>query len=318
MPAAGGRAEALLAICGTFGRRSLGYRQPPAQGATPARRADETMWLSNERCLIGVGRGSAGAGDTLPFVGLVRPRSNPDFPQWQRDMARIALLYEAGRLAWSRPPEMASAGADLDDIMSQLDIACALVDASRTVVYANPAAGRWLHGQRALRIDDGRLAARGIEPQRQLAAAIRGATVGEPRTPRAIVVRPDLHADLPDGGAEGETAAPLVLTCLPLPANDARALLIFGDRARSGAVADILLHAFGLTSCERRLACHLLAGRTIEQAAEEARIQISTARGYLKAIFAKIGVRRQSEFVAVIGALVPPVALPMAPSLPVA
>lgn len=232
----------------------------------------------------------------------MRPRSNQDFPQWQRDMARIALLYESSRLAWSRPAEPTPTGAALDEIMSQLDIACALVDAGRTVLYANPAAGRWLRGQRALRLDDGRLAATGTEPQRQLVAAIRAATLGEPRAARAVVLR--------DDASEEEAPLPLVLTCLPLPGNDTRALLIFGDRARSGAVADVLLHAFGLTSCERRLACHLLAGHTLEQAAEEAQIQVSTARGYLKAIFAKIGVRRQSEFVAVIGALVPPVALP--------
>lgn len=297
MPAAGGRAEALLAVCGTFGRRSLPGRAPDP-GAPSVGRSDDTIWLSNERCLIGVGR--VASSDTLPFVGLVRPRSNQDFPQWQRDMARIALLYESGRLAWSRPPEPTPTGAALDEIMGQLDVACALVDAGRTVLYANPAAGRWLRGQRALRLDDGRLAAAGGEAQRQLAAAVRAATLGDPRGARAVVLR--------DDDAE-EGTLPLVLTCLPLPADDTRALVIFGDRARSSAVADILLHAFGLTSCERRLACHLLAGHTLEQAAEEARIQVSTARGYLKAIFAKIGVRRQSEFVAVIGALVPPVAL---------
>ena len=103
-----------------------------------------------------------------------------------------------------------------------------------------------------------------------------------------------------------------MVTCLPLPGETQRALVLFGSRGHCGELAELLLGAFGLTGAERRLACRLLAGQTLEQACEDTGIRVSTARGYLKAIFAKTGVRRQAEFVAVIGALVPPVLLPQA------
>ena len=236
----------------------------------------------------------------MPFVALVRPRINQEFPAWQRDVARIALLYESGRLEWSRSNSADDAGGGaIDEIMSRLDIACALVDAGRNVIYANRAAGAWLRGQGALRVADGRLSAVGSERQRQFAAAVQAATLGDPRRAQALVIRDEDHG-----------SAAMVVSCLPLPGEDPRALVVFGNHARSGEPADLLLGAFGLTCAERRIACRLLAGRTLEEAAEEASIRISTARGYLKAIFAKTGVRRQGEFVAVIGALVPPVSLP--------
>jgi DNA-binding CsgD family transcriptional regulator len=276
---------ALLTICRAIGEA---HAEPEAGGD------GGVAWICSERCMIGMWRKPS---ETAPFVALIRDRSAHVFPRWQRDVARIGLLYESGRLAWSRqvaPPPPARAA--LDEILRQLSVACALVDAGRNVLYANGTAHRWIAGQDGLRLADGRLTATAPELQRRLCAAVRAATTDEPRTAQAVVLKGRHRGDLPQ-----------VLTCLPLPGAAAQALLILGKGSGSVELADVLLNAFGLTSAERRLACHLLVGRTLEEAAEEARIRVSTARSYLKAIFAKTGVRRQSEFVAVVGALVPPV-----------
>jgi DNA-binding CsgD family transcriptional regulator len=223
-----------------------------------------------------------------------------EFPQWQRDVARIALFYESGRVAWSQAAAgPGSGGGAIGEIMARLAIGCALVDAGRNLIYANRAAGSWLRAQTVLRVADGRLCASGSDRQRRLSAAVQAATVAEPRRAQAMVFR-----------ADGDEDAVMVLTCLPLPGDAQQALVIFGNQAPSSDLAELLLTAFGLTCAERRLACRLLTGQALEQASEGLGIRISTARGYLKTIFAKTGVRRQSEFVAVIGALVPPVVLP--------
>lgn len=300
-PEGGAPAEALDTICRTFGLHA--FRHDPAAEADSRAEsgADSSaergvLWLSSERCLIGLDRKRR---EPTPFVALVRPRGAQAFPRWQREVARIALYYETGRLDWSRPAND-GAGA-LDEIMSRLEIAFAVVDAGRAVLYANPAAGAWLRGQEALRLADGRLCGCGPERQRQFATAVQGATVAEHRRAQALVIR----------RAEAGGGPATVVSVLPLPGGDLRALVVFGTPARSGETADLLLGAFGLTGAERRLARCLLTGLTLEEAAEGAQIRISTARGYLKSIFAKTGVRRQGEFVAVIGALVPPVSLPL-------
>ena len=234
--------------------------------------------------------------DTMPFVALIRADAAQGFPHWQRDIARIGLLYETGRLSWGRPADPPLASAALDGIMDRLGIACALVDAGRNLIYANHAASRWIRRQTALRIDDGRLTAARSDLRRRLELAVRAATADQPNKAQVVVL---------NGGCEGEP--PQVASCLPLPGPQPHALIVFGETSRDSELADLLLNAFGLTCAERRLARSLLLGRALEQAADAAGIKISTARSYLKTIFAKTGVRRQGEFVAVFGALVPPI-----------
>jgi DNA-binding CsgD family transcriptional regulator len=288
---ADGRNEALPTISRTFGLH--GFRQPEPRETSSSDRA--VLWISSETCLIGVPRKHS---EPLPFVALVRPPSQQAFQRWHFDVARLALCYERGQLAWLQSEQADAAGSGaIDGIMSRLDVACMLVGAGRELVYANRAAADLLRDRRAMRIVDGRLSAAAGDRQRELTAAIQAAAIGEPRRPQALVLRDD------DG------VAPLVVTCLPLPGEEAKALVILGGRSRGGNLAELLLGAFGLTGAERRLACQLLAGRSLEEAAEETGIRISTARGYLKAVFAKIGVRRQGELVAFINAMVPPIAL---------
>lgn len=57
---------------------------------------------------------------------------------------------------------------------------------------------------------------------------------------------------------------------------------------------------FGLTPAEARLASLLADGLSLHEAAGQLAIQLSTARGVLKAVFAKTGTRRQASLVSVI------------------
>lgn len=289
------RQEALAIV-----RRTIGLYEPAHRELGRSDRADgprALIWLNSERCLVGLGPEGQGH---AAFVALVGAPEAPAFAAAQRAVARLGLLYEAERLDRLRAEAAGPADRSaIDEIMAGLDLACAVVDAERTVVYANRAGTLWLRGDRPLRMLGGRLAVAGAEPQRRFAGAVRAATAGEPRQAQALVLR-----DAEPG------AVPLIVSCLPLPGSDGHALLLFGGAGRSGDLTEVMLGAFGLTRAERRLARHILLGRALEEAAEEAGIRISTARGYLKSIFAKTGMRRQGEFVAVIGGLVPPLVLP--------
>ena len=60
---------------------------------------------------------------------------------------------------------------------------------------------------------------------------------------------------------------------------------------------------FGLTSTEARLAHEIVAGRSLQQAAENLDISVGHARQRLKAIFSKTGTARQVELVALLAKL---------------
>ena len=69
------------------------------------------------------------------------------------------------------------------------------------------------------------------------------------------------------------------------------------DRLRVGEMDAKTLFKLGLTPAETRLAIALFKGQSVEAYAKEARISINTARWYAKQIYAKTGVKRQTELI---------------------
>ena len=64
-----------------------------------------------------------------------------------------------------------------------------------------------------------------------------------------------------------------------------------------------LRSVFRLTEAEARLAAQLAFGNSLETVADQFGIAKETARSQLKSIFAKTGVHRQAELVAVLAKL---------------
>jgi DNA-binding CsgD family transcriptional regulator len=58
-----------------------------------------------------------------------------------------------------------------------------------------------------------------------------------------------------------------------------------------------LRELYTLTAVEARLATRLSQGQSVEEAAAEMGVTVNTARAYLKRIYSKIGVRRQSDLI---------------------
>jgi DNA-binding CsgD family transcriptional regulator len=74
--------------------------------------------------------------------------------------------------------------------------------------------------------------------------------------------------------------------------------IFIGDAKRlSGDPFDVLRELYLLTPAEARLALLLTTGRSVEESARDLGIALSTARGVLKAVFAKTDTRRQSDLV---------------------
>ena len=85
----------------------------------------------------------------------------------------------------------------------------------------------------------------------------------------------------------------------PLAKSDpALALILFERRALDHrTLREHFLNAYGLSRSEQLVAHEILAGRTVTEAAEATNLSLATVRSYMKQVFSKTGVHRQSELV---------------------
>ena len=81
------------------------------------------------------------------------------------------------------------------------------------------------------------------------------------------------------------------------PSDIAAMVYLFDPVLDLDRVLKPVCEAFRLSPVEAQMACHLAAGRSIADSAKSLRIQVQTARGYLKSVFLKTDTRRQAELV---------------------
>jgi DNA-binding CsgD family transcriptional regulator len=104
-----------------------------------------------------------------------------------------------------------------------------------------------------------------------------------------------------------EDKPPLIVNTLPVtalargPFMSARAFLTVKEAAPKAALnTATIAKAFGLTPAEARLAGLLVEGQSLEDIAERLQLSRGTIRVQLKAVFAKTGMHRQGELVALL------------------
>ena len=159
-----------------------------------------------------------------------------------------------------------------------------VLDATRRVTAMNAEAERLVAQADGLLLRAGRLQAARQTAADEFEAVLRRG--GAMALPRRSGKRPLglLAAPAPPGDGFGSSRAATVL-------------LLSDPDARREPPEQVLSRLFGLTRAEARLVALLVAGRTLEQAAAELSITSNTARAYLKRVFWKTGVSRQSELV---------------------
>jgi len=85
---------------------------------------------------------------------------------------------------------------------------------------------------------------------------------------------------------------------------DCQAIIIFVDPGERRTAPESLLESgFSLTPTEAKLASRLATGASLDGVSNELRISKQTGRTHLKRVFAKMGIGRQSELVALLSAM---------------
>jgi DNA-binding CsgD family transcriptional regulator len=178
--------------------------------------------------------------------------------------------------------------------------AALLINGRGEVFRANPSAERLLRGD--VHIVKRRLVSKDKCANVELEAALRDLLS------RPLSAGLSAMICLPRGGRLPLLAHPVRLP--GLAANilaDCQAVVILIDpEKRSRPPEAALRTAFRLTVAEARLASRLATGEKLEVAAKELSIAPDTGRNQLKSIFAKIGVHRQAELVAVLSVFLRP------------
>lgn len=235
-------------------------------------------------------------GDNLWCLSLQRSPRQGHFSMEEKQ--RLAALSNSmsSAAAVSSALGFATAKAALD-AFELSGSAALIVDKQGEVICANPRAERLLHGD--VRIVGRRLVAKDVNATATLDSAF-SALVRNPESPALLP-----PVALPRDGRLPLMAYPLKLSDLganPFAAGRAFVVLVDPEERRRPPEA-ALRDVFGLTVAEARLAARLACGEALETIADDLRITKETARFHLKRVFAKTGVRRQAELVALFARL---------------
>lgn len=186
----------------------------------------------------------------------------------------------------------------LEDALDSITVGLVLLDSRGKCVLANKSARVILDERNGLYLEKSALCTCNLLELERLrgliASAISSLLPTSSQISRAMLV-------------SRNGARPLQVLVAPLhretasTAKHAVAIVFINDpEEKTAAPADVLQALFGLTVAEARLACTLLEGSSLSDAAELHRVGQETVRTQLKSIFQKTGTRRQGELVRVL------------------
>lgn len=252
--------------------------------------SDGIWWAGSSRSLIGIGKQVGAVRPVAAFVGQASDRMDR---LEEQQLLQIGLAYAIRLLKEELEDSRSSRERIADAILRSLSIDFAVVDPQGGIDYTSDICPTWLADRCQIDIVGDRLVARSTKAHQRLLSAIEHATSQMGQTSILQI--------------EGEDGRPQSIIVLPIGRQKPQALIVFGQDKTDAVMRDLLLETLGLTLAERRLARHLLSGKSLADAAEEMCLTISTTRSYLKRIFAKTGINRQSQFIALYHTMMPPV-----------
>jgi DNA-binding CsgD family transcriptional regulator len=237
---------------------------------------------------------------------LTLHRANGKAPLQDSDVAAVDRIRDhlarALRIHLSRrakKPELAAGHAVLEVLPQSVIV----VDETRRITYANPAARALLNEQRTLIDRNGWLDAADVGGSRSLLAALHslglgGALLAGPGADRAMFRLTDRQ----------RRADVLVLAIAVRPDATMR---VFGDDPCAILIAHplgtaprldplIVSLAFGLTPAEADVAMSIAEGDSPDEVARRRGVNVVTIRAQLRTIYAKLGVQRLPEMVRMI------------------
>ena len=256
-------------------------RQSPKTPKKDSPTETPLIWLKSPKYLIALGRR---VGQNVSFSALIFGQdSNADTPE-RRNLIRISQTYVDQLPRAIIGQTEVNSPKLFDAILQNLAFGFFVVDIAGVIHYFKDSSNNWLANNKEMTILGRRLRIRNLWNQQMFHNAL--ITAAGPQLKTSVLKLDTMSEKYPG-----------TIVVLPLQGTQPRAMVVFGQDKDESYLLDLFLRTFDLTLAERGLALHLLGGKSLREAAREANLTISTARSYLKCVFAKTGMHRQSELV---------------------
>lgn len=239
--------------------------------------------------------------DQTTHIGLAVLRSHRQGEITARQRALFSTIAPHVRAAVKTQMALEHQGALLvAGALEALSLTVFVCDGLGMVKAMTPSAESLAQANGPLRLKHGLLGTASAAETQALTRAIGAASGGlvRPGAPLANTV-------IVQGGGK-----PMVLDILPMPRREhalgfeARALVVVrGGQCNPQRMKGLLQMVYRLTEAEADVALWLAEGRTPEAIAAARNTTVGTTRMQIKAIYAKLGVHRQSELVSRLGQL---------------
>lgn len=238
-------------------------------------------------------------------IRVTRDRSRPHFDGADRDA--LQQLVPHLRTALRLYERLASIGAEqgvFQGAIEQMAVATIILDHGGRILRTNARADTLLNEADGLSRGGDRLLIGGREEQKALDTLLR--TLGAENDPDQVPPR-RLRVERPSGGPVLAIVAQPIAGPAFMRGGTAAAVALFVTEPGSsiGPSPETIRDLFQLTPAEAQLAAMLANGASLIDAADKLGVTHNTVRGHLRSIFAKTGVRRQSQLVHLLNARLP-------------
>ncbi|SNS26110.1 DNA-binding transcriptional regulator, CsgD family [Sphingomonas laterariae] len=238
-------------------------------------------------------------------IRVTRDQSRPHFDRAARD--RLQALVPHIRTAIRLYERLATIGTEqgvFQGAIEQMAVATIILDHGGRILRTNARADLLLGQADGIVRTGDRLVLGGRDEQKALETLLR--TLGAESDPRTVPpVR--LRLERPSGARDLAIVGQPVAGPAFMRGGAAAAVALFVSEpgARTGPSPEAIRDLFQLTPAEAQLAAALANGASLIDAADRLGVTHNTVRGHLRAIFAKTGVRRQSQLVHLLNARLP-------------
>lgn len=238
-------------------------------------------------------------------IRVTRGRSLPHFTRSEREaLQRLVPHLKTALRLYER---LASIGAEqgvFQGAIEQMAVATIIIDHGGRILRTDARADNLLAQADGLSRSGDRLLIGGRDEQKALDALLR--TLGAESDPETVPPL-RLRVERPSGGPVIAIVAQPIAGPAFMRGNTAAAVALFVTEpgSRTGPSAEAIRDLFQLTPAEAQLAATLANGASLIDAADRLGVTHNTVRGHLRAIFAKTGVRRQSQLVHLLNARLP-------------
>lgn len=232
--------------------------------------------------------------DSLAMLAVARQERDGPYGDAELDLMGLLTPHISRATVLGRLIDAVSAErAGLSALVERIRAPAFLLDGAGRVAFANAAGRAVLTEGRLLRIASGRLQSPDAAAQRMLEESMAA------RAPGAAA-----HILEADDGPRTLCVLP------PSDASGGYGVVMLTRREDDLPVPGVVLaEAFGFTPAEVRVLIGLLRRQTLQEIAGALEIAPRTAKAHLQHLFEKTGVNRQSDLIATILALAPPLRL---------